>query len=262
MIRKRLKRWLYGSCPGFAGSFPYFGSRIYFPKGSLAFHAACEQGIFEADNVHLLQEVVRPGTWFFDVGANIGLMSVPVLHHVPDVSVLSFEPSPNTILSLQRTIAESPHAARWKLVPKAVGDSEGSVVFHLGSPENGLFDGIKSTNRVPCARAIEVELTTIDAEWKRLGSPGISAIKCDVEGAELLVLRGAVECLRKNRPTVLIEWNDRNLKAYGCPAIALLEFAQAEGFSIFALPTLVEIHSARGLSLHMIQTESFLLSPC
>ena len=42
-LRKILKRWLYGSCPGFAGAFPYYGVKIHFPKGSVTFCAACEQ---------------------------------------------------------------------------------------------------------------------------------------------------------------------------------------------------------------------------
>src|SRR5207302_6765911 len=101
---KALKRWLYGSCPGFAGSFPYFGTNVYFPKGSLCFRAACEQGIFEAENVRLLQGICRPGSHMFDVGANLGLMALPVLRHVAGCKVVSFEPSPNTLPWLERTI--------------------------------------------------------------------------------------------------------------------------------------------------------------
>ena len=41
VLRQRLKYWLYGSCPGIAGSFNYFGTRVRFPKGSLGFRAAC-----------------------------------------------------------------------------------------------------------------------------------------------------------------------------------------------------------------------------
>jgi hypothetical protein len=89
-LRQTIKYWLYGRCPGFAGSFPYFGTRVYFPPGSKSFLAACEQGIFEADNVRLLQGLVRPGSYFFDVGTNIGLMSAPVLHTAPDVRIVSF----------------------------------------------------------------------------------------------------------------------------------------------------------------------------
>ena len=99
--RQHLKYWLYGRCPGFAGSFPYFGTKVYFPKGSLSFRSACKQGIFEADNVRILQALARPDAVLFDVGANIGLMAVPVLRHEPGCRVVSFEPSANVLSFLQ-----------------------------------------------------------------------------------------------------------------------------------------------------------------
>jgi hypothetical protein len=108
---------------------------------------------------------------------------------------------------------------------------------------------------------ISVEITTVDNEWKCLGCPEVSVLKCDVEGNELAVLQGARECLRVTRPAVLLEWNAKNLKPYFCPPQSLLEFAIEEGFDIFALPNLSEIRSAIALQLHMQQTESFLLTP-
>src|SRR5437667_387294 len=108
MVRKRLKYWFYGSFPGVAGSFPYYGTRVRFPKGSLGFRAACEQGIFEADNIRFLQTLVKPNTTYFDVGANIGLMAIPILRACPNCSVVSFDPSPNSLPYLKRTISESP----------------------------------------------------------------------------------------------------------------------------------------------------------
>src|SRR5690242_4653731 len=67
-LRKSIKHWLYGSCPGMAGAFPYFGTRVYFPKKSLSFTAACAQGVFEYDNLRILQSLVRPDSTYFDIG--------------------------------------------------------------------------------------------------------------------------------------------------------------------------------------------------
>jgi len=260
-LRKRLKHWLYGSCPGLAGRFSYFGTRVYFPKGSLSFRAACDQGIFESDNVCLLQGLVRPVSWFFDVGTNIGLMSVPVLRSVPDVRVVSFEPSPNTLPWLRRTIEQSSFRDRWTLVPKAVGAEPGRVTFSVSETENSLYDGLRNTGRVSQAQTAEVEQTTLDATWKELGTPAVSMIKCDVEGGELAVLQGARECLATSRPAILIECNRQNLEAYGCAPDALVAFSREVNFKLYAVPTLVEVCTAQQLELHMLFTESFLLCP-
>lgn len=260
-LRQNIKFWLYGCCPGFAGAFPYFGTRVYFPKGSLSFTAACAQGMFEYDNLRILWALVRPDSTYFDIGANIGLMAVPVLQHQPKCRVISFEPSPNVLPYLQRTVKESAYRERWTLVPKAVSAQSGKVTFTLSDQTNSLFDGIRPTHRVASVKQVEVDMTTVDESWRALGSPPVSMIKCDVEGAELDVLKGAVECLRSERPAVLLEWNAVNLAAYGCSSGSLLDFAREEKCKLFSVPRLVEIHTVQELDLHMILTESFLLVP-
>lgn len=260
-LRKRIKSWLYGSCPGFRGSFLYFGSRIYFPTNSLSFRAACQQGIFEHDSLRSLFSQVRPDTWMFDIGANIGLMAVPVLQREPRVRVLSFEPSPNTLPSLHQTISASPHRDRWSLVTKAAGAAPGTSTFYLATPENSLFDGLRDTGRVPGLRCVTVEVTTVDAEWSRLGKPTISAIKCDIEGGELSMLEGAGQCLAACRPALLLEWNASNLAAFHVAPDSLLVFSRANGYRVHAVPGLADVGSPAGLAAHMAFTESFLLLP-
>lgn len=261
-LRKSLKHWYYDKWPGAAGAFPYYGTKIYFRPGSVLFRVACEQGVYEVANLDLLAGLARPGAWHFDIGSNIGLMAAPILARVPDCRVLSCEPSANVLPYLQKTAANSPYADRWTVLPKAVGARTGKVTFTLNSPADSPYDGLRATDRVASAqREVEVELTTVDTEWKRLGSPRVSAIKIDVEGAELDVLQGARECLMAERPPVLLEWNTENLAAYKCPPESLLAFARELDWQLFAMPNLVEVRTDRELSWHMIRTESFFLAP-
>jgi FkbM family methyltransferase len=260
-LRRIIKKWLFGYCPGLAGSFRYFGTRVYFPRGSLSFSAACEQGIYEADVVWLLEALVRPETTVLDIGANIGLMAIPLLAHVPSCRVISFEPSENTLPYLKKTIQESSYGQRWSLVPKAVGASSGKVAFSLSSRENSLFDGLRPTGRVPAGKTTEVEMTTIDEVWDTAGRPRVSVVKCDVEGAEMQVLRGASACLRQQKPSVLLEWNRQNLGAHDCPPKALSEFAAQNGYRLYTCPGGIRVEGALELAMHMAFTENFLLMP-
>lgn len=260
-LRQFIKYWFYGKCPGFAGSFLYFGVRVCFPKNSLSFKAACEQGIFEADNVTVLRALIEPGSCMFDVGANIGLMAIPVLYAEPQCRVISFDPSVNVLPSLRKTMAGAPFGDRWTLVEKAVGAAPGTITFTLSSEANSLFDGIRPTQRVESAAQVQVEMTTLDAEWHRLGKPRVSLIKIDVEGAESEVLRGAAELLRAERPFVLLEWNCQNLAAYECPANFILKFARETGYDVLTIPGLNKVDNENQLKLQMAFTENFLLSP-
>jgi FkbM family methyltransferase len=51
--------------------------------------------------------MAKPDTTVFDVGANIGLMAIPLLTHVPECRVISFEPSENSVPYLRKTIEGS-----------------------------------------------------------------------------------------------------------------------------------------------------------
>ena len=135
----------------------------------------------------------------------MGLMSVPILHTMKDVNVLSFEPSPNSCPYLHRTRNESPWKDRWKTVFKAVGDQAGETEFHLSQPNYGGYDGIKWTRRVKTTDTVIVPMTTLDDEWKALGKPPVSCVKLDVEGAEMRALAGARELLQTMRP--YSSWN-------------------------------------------------------
>ena len=128
-IRKHLKFLLYGRCPGLAGAFPYFGIKVYFPRGSQTFRRVCESGIFEPQNLALLRSFAKPDTYYLDVGSHLGLMSIPLLKKVPGLRIVSFEPSPNSAPFLRRTVAQSGHADRWALVEKALSNECGSSSF-------------------------------------------------------------------------------------------------------------------------------------
>jgi hypothetical protein len=70
--RTLAKYWFYNSMPGFRGRFPYFGTRILFPKDALLLYAVCDQGIFEADIVRRMVTLARPQSTVIDVGATWG----------------------------------------------------------------------------------------------------------------------------------------------------------------------------------------------
>jgi FkbM family methyltransferase len=259
--RRFLKKFLYGHCPGLAGSFPYYGTTVFFPRHSVIFHRACSEGIFEADLVRLIQRLVRPETTYWDVGANIGLMSLPVLAGCPAVNVISIEPSPLNLPFLRQTAAASGFGSRWQIIPRAACQHSGPGCFFTSDCCGGALDGLKNTGRGRNPLEVRVECTTLDQEWVHQGQPHISCIKIDVEGAELDVLRGAEHCLARERPAVLLEWNEINLAAYQRDPAELVSYAAARGFDLLSCRPLSLITSAPMLRLIMSTCENFLLLP-
>jgi len=260
-LRRRFKRGLYGKCPGFKGRLPYFGERLYFPPDSVVFDLACAQGIYEHENLRIMQSALRPQAWYFDIGANIGLMSAPLLDAEPTLQVVSVEASPGTASYLARTIAASPRRDRWRFVAKAVGATEGETAFFASDESHGAYDGVKDTGRGRAPREIKIPLTTLDTLWREFNQPDICLVKIDVEGGEADVLRGGHSCLRVTRPYVLLEWNAQNLAAYGCLPGALLELAAALDYEVLGAHGLAPVTSSANLALQMKMKENFVLVP-
>jgi FkbM family methyltransferase len=258
-LRGAIKKWLYGSCPGFVGSFPYFGTSVYFPKESWLFSLACEQGIYEIHNIQLLLKLIKSNSFYFDIGANIGLMAIPILRNCPDCKVVSWEPSPNTLAYLTRTAENSEFSDRWQIIGKAAGNEVGEVEFTIADAQLGALDGFRDTQRAGETRKVNVPVTTVDAEWEAMGCPPVSMIKVDIEGADLYALQGARNCIQKEKPAILLEWNATNLKAYSLPANSLLAFSKEIGYEVFSVPKLLPVTSPSVLSLQMFETETFLL---
>ncbi len=259
--RRRLRWWAHHHLPGLQGWFRYYGTRVWFPPGSALVRRAMEQGVYEHANLLLLLRELRPGTTCVDVGASLGLLSVPLLRERPESRVLSLEASPNALPWLRRTREGSAFRERWVIVGKAAGAAPGRLPFFAAAAAEGAYDGLRDTGRGGPGRRLEVEATTVDAEWESLGRPAVSCLKIDVEGGELAVLRGAVGCLARERPFVLLEWNARNLAAHACPPESLLDFAGEAGFSVLSLPAAVPVPDRATLLAQMVFTESFALVP-
>ena len=260
-LRKKLKIWLGNIRPGRAGAFRYFGTQVYFPKNSLIFKRACEEGVYEHENLKIMLKLARPDSTVLDVGANIGLIAIPILRSIPRCTVVSFEPSPNSAPYLARTAAGSGFGERWLIVQRAAGCDVVPRPFYVAAPRDGAYDGLGDTGRAAGMRQIEVEGTTIDQEWQRQGGPRVSLIKIDTEGSELEVLRGAAACILRERPHLFVEWNAENLRPAGCPPERLVAWAEEFGYRLYSVPHLAPVTDREALAFYMTLTENFLLVP-
>ena len=258
-LRSTVKYWLHRFVPGWRARLMYFGTAVYFPPDALLLRIVCDEGIFEADIVRRMTALVRPETTVFDVGANLGLMAVPVLQACATCRVVSLEPSPNSLPCLQRTRDEGQYRDRWTIVAAAAGAQTGTADFAVGSSSDALYEGFRSGDRLAGGRTIQVPVTTLDAEWRRLGTPTVSLIKIDVEGAEAAVFEGAGDLLRRDTPAILVEWHPAYLRRFQTPPMTLLRLAESYGYELFTVPAGVRVDSGAALTTQLIDCQNFLL---
>lgn len=163
---------------------------------------------------------VRPGDEVIDVGAALGMYTVPLADLVGRAGrVSSFEPQPRGIFTVRLLrVLTGPHRGRVSraTVGPQAGDSTIVVPFRNGFPifGHGHVAGRADDDGGRQYRT-RAPMTTIDSWCSEQGIAPVSFIKVDVEGFEPAVIEGAVATIDRDRPTLLLEIEDRHLERYG-----------------------------------------------
>jgi FkbM family methyltransferase len=130
---------------------------------------------------------------FVDVGANVGIWSLPMRLHFE--KVISYEPSKQNIECIKSNIPSG-----IELREKAVADFNGEAKFHQAGKNCGdgklCREGVKSTYVVPVVKLDDENLQNVDM------------IKIDTQGWELDVLKGMSNLINSQRPWIMIEINE------------------------------------------------------
>jgi FkbM family methyltransferase len=260
-LRSSITRRFYRYAPFVRGHFNYYGHTIYFPLGSHIFERACAEGVYEYETTNLILSLVESSTTYIDVGANIGLLSVPVLAERPGVKVLSIEASPKTLQFLQKTRDAATRREDWTIVGVAVGSARGEAEFWSTGGALGAFDGLRDTGRGGPKSPVRVPVRTLDEIWRDNGSPAVSVIKIDIEGGETEAIKGGRACVSATKPFLIIEWSALNLPANGIHPDVLLQLCCEMGYRAYAFPSLIPIDTKPILKIAMARTETFVLVP-
>ena len=166
-----------------------------------------------------LQQHLKPGMTFYDVGANIGFFSLLAARVVGKTGrVVAFEADPEIVMRLREHVERNPF--EWiRVEEKAVWSEPGTVFFEridpAASPDRGL-------GHIVAARAEDtIQVSAVSLDKYSETQPAPDFIKCDVEGAEVEVFRGAERMLKEKRPGIICEMHGEENKR-----IVLEEFSK------------------------------------
>lgn len=147
-----------------------------------------------------------------DVGAHIGLWAFQMAHDFERVKC--FEPMPAHVECFNANMAGTKNV---KLYPVALGAEKGSVSVAT------CTEGSSGDTRV--VGEGDIPMHTIDS----YAFDDVDFIKIDCEGYELHVLEGAVETLKRCKPTVIVEQKRDMSERFGIPQLAAVEFLKGLG---------------------------------
>lgn len=178
---------------------------------------------FQMDRLETALDYVEDFTTALDCGAHVGSWSIRMAKEFN--AVYAFEPSRETFACLDRNTSNRSNVFALNV---AVGDrpgfvsmcvddtrGEGNTGAYFIKPINGENGGLDT-----------VRMMTIDS----LGfDHGVGFIKLDVEGAELLALRGAVQTIKANKPVIFLEAKKKMGERFGFKLEAPLKYLEGLG---------------------------------
>jgi FkbM family methyltransferase len=224
-------------------------------------------GIHEWEEVQFCLSFLRPGDHFVDVGANVGVFSALVGTRIDAVTITAVEPFPPVREELERNLVLNGTPAR--VVGSALSDAVGEATFDVLdrdalnrlAPGGGAApDPAPSVSANGGPASITVPVTTLD---DLLDGPPPALIKVDVEGAELMVFKGATKTLAAGNgaaaPVLLFEHNGY-CAHFGVTPAQIRAFLEEAGYTIYlldgyltpwrsdALPPTLNVVAARDLA--------------
>jgi FkbM family methyltransferase len=184
----------------------------------------------EPREIAFVRRFARAGSTAIDVGAHKGGYAYWMRQSVgPSGQVIAFEPQVELARALRRAF---PTPGNVRIENQGISDFEGELTLHVPSrhpsPSASFEEHAAPGNRE--LRNLVVPVTTLDRYLER-PHPPVSLIKCDVEGHELRVFKGAQATLDRERPTLLFECEKRHLAQRDMDEV--FEFLGARGYRGF-----------------------------
>jgi FkbM family methyltransferase len=159
---------------------------------------------YETEESKMILQLTKPGDVVFDIGANIGWYTNNILLKHKGSTVYSFEPIKDSFNCLIKNL---------ELNNQSTDNAFNFGLSDKNATEKFYFDR-ECTAASSMANLREGEDTIIvECETKKLDDfistlttiNNLDFIKCDVEGAELFVYKGAIETIKEYKPIIFSE---------------------------------------------------------
>lgn len=199
--------------------------RCYPDSASAAAVLYCE--LYDYDEMNFLLRYLRTEDSFLDIGANIGVYTLLAASQIQSGSIHSFEALPKNYERLQENLKLN-QFNQVKTHAIAVSNQTGSVALNLAEGDSMPFITHSATDKT-----ITVPTDTLDNLLQNQPLANLTLAKMDIEGAEILALKGALSLLKQQRPHVwILEIND-TVSNFGHQKQDLVDFLNSYGYNLY-----------------------------
>jgi FkbM family methyltransferase len=159
-------------------------------------------GNYEKTDADMICRLVPNGAHVLDIGANVGWYSILLGKRSPSNQIWAFEPIPKTHAYLEKNLSLN-SIKNVKAHRLGFSDKEADLKFYYYAGGSGNASSAKLAEG-EALEEIACHVQPLDA-FMQGKDFSIDFIKCDVEGAELMVFKGARQTLEKHQPIVFSE---------------------------------------------------------
>lgn len=163
-------------------------------------------GTYETDLQDSIADLIEPGWSAYDIGANIGFVSLLLAQKLGESGkIFAFEALPANLERLRTHVEINGLDSKVRVISAAVAAISETVRFLVG-PSGAMGKAEGSAGRTEGHReTVEVPGICLDDFVYQDGNPPPQVIKMDIEGGEVLALKGMKRLLAEAHPLILLE---------------------------------------------------------
>lgn len=199
-------------------------------------------GDYDKPLLTLLKRCIRPGDVVADIGANVGLVAIALGAYLrrPDIGgrLLAFEPVPTNFQRLTENIAANHLDQYVQAFDYGLGEAAKEVLILLenrGGASTGNAYVFNGQADHAAGEQFPIRLRRLDDEAPSIGIDRLNVIKVDIEGAEIMFLRGAMSTISSYRPVILGEFNAYFMKKFGHSVLEAEKLLNPLGYRPFQM---------------------------
>ena len=214
-------------------------------------------GYCEKPEMAMVLQLVGENSVFFDIGANMGWYALNLAKLVKGIRVLAFEPIPRTFGLLEGNIGLN-GIENIETFNFGFSDKEGKVLFYY-YPEDSGNASMANVSGKDDIQTISCQVRKLD-DFVARRKIGPDFIKCDVEGAELLVLQGGEQTLAKFKPVVFVEMLRKWSAKFNYHPNKIIQLFSDLGYQCFAIQN-GQLAEVLEVTEATVETNFFFLHP-
>jgi len=163
-----------------------------------------------------------------DIGANIGIFSTYAA--IRSNRVISIEPDIRNFSRLEENLALN-NITNATALNVGLGCRAGKKRLYRVVESNPGMNRVM--DKEIDAPYTEIQIETLDRIIENLNISKIDIVKIDTEGYEMNILNGAINCLEKFKPSMMLEIDDRLLRLQSSSTLEILHFLKGRGYDIY-----------------------------